>query len=132
MIFFCFGFPVVLFGSPWIANVTQHVVSVESSSLLFHSIKSCLFVYCDDSLTSKSVIMRTEQPTKCFVPLQVGSVKLVKGPHRLAICSLCNLIICKLSCFPFWFPVIAYMLLATGEWLWKFHDWRQTSLYIHM
>ena len=29
-----------------------------------------LFVYRDDSLSSQRVIMRTEQPTKCFVPLQ--------------------------------------------------------------
>ena len=29
-----------------------------------------LFVYRDDSLTSQRVIMRTEQPNKCFVPLQ--------------------------------------------------------------
>ena len=29
-----------------------------------------LFVYPDDSLTSQRVIMQTEQPTKCFVPLQ--------------------------------------------------------------
>ena len=28
-----------------------------------------LFVYCDDSLTSERVIMRTEQPTNCFEPL---------------------------------------------------------------
>ena len=40
MIFFCFRFPVVLFGSPGISNFMQHVVSVKSSSLLFHSIKT--------------------------------------------------------------------------------------------
>ena len=36
-------------GSP---TVTQHVVSVESLSLLLHSNKQDLFVYRDDSLTS--------------------------------------------------------------------------------
>ena len=48
----------------------QHVVSVESWSLLLRSIGRDLFVYRDDSLTSKRVIMRTEQPTKYVVPLQ--------------------------------------------------------------
>ena len=33
-------------------TVTQHVVSVESSSLLLHLLKRDLFVYRDDSLTS--------------------------------------------------------------------------------
>ena len=35
-----------------------------------------LFVYLDGSLTSKRVIMRTEQPTKVFVPLQKLRVRL--------------------------------------------------------
>ena len=61
----------VLFGSPGIsATVTQHGVSVESLSLLLRSIKCDLFVYRDDSMTSQRVIMRKEEPTKCFVPLQ--------------------------------------------------------------
>ena len=34
------------------ASVKQHVVSVESSSLLLHSIKRDLFIYRDDSLTT--------------------------------------------------------------------------------
>ena len=43
-----------------------------------------LVVYRDDSLTSLMVIMRTEQPTKCFEPLQrlmqtVGAVKSIKA-----------------------------------------------------
>ena len=57
-------------------SVVQHVVSVESSALLLHSIKRDLFVYSDDSLTGKKVIMRTKQPTKCFVPLQKLRVRL--------------------------------------------------------
>ena len=66
-------------GSP---SVMQHVESVESSSLLLHRFGRDLCVYRDDSLTSLRVIMRNEQPTKCFVPLQlfqceVGAVKLV-------------------------------------------------------
>ena len=36
----------------------------------FLVLKRALFVYIDDVLTSYRVIMRTEQPTKCFVPLQ--------------------------------------------------------------
>ena len=40
-------------------SVMQHIVSVESSSLLLHS----LYVYRDGSLMSKRVIMRTEKPT---------------------------------------------------------------------
>ena len=36
----------------------------------FIVLKRDLFIYRDDSLTSKRVIMRTEQPTKGFVPLQ--------------------------------------------------------------
>ena len=35
-----------------------------------------LFDYHDNSLTSKRVIMRIEQPTKCFVPLQKLRVRL--------------------------------------------------------
>ena len=35
-----------------------------------------LCVYRDDLLTSKRVIMRTEQPTKCFVPFQKLRVRL--------------------------------------------------------
>ena len=53
-------------GSP---SVTQYVVSVGSSSLLLIVLKLDLFVYRDDSLTSYRVIMRTEQPTKYFVPI---------------------------------------------------------------
>ena len=46
--------------------ITQHIVSVEFSSLLLHSIKTRdLFVYGNDSLTSKRIIMRNEQLTKC-------------------------------------------------------------------
>ena len=51
MIFFCFRFPVVLFGNQGSQSVRQHV-SVESSSLPIHSIKPYLFVYHDESLTS--------------------------------------------------------------------------------
>ena len=40
MIFFYFRFPLVLFDRPGISSVMQHVVSVESSSLLFHSIET--------------------------------------------------------------------------------------------
>ena len=60
--------------------VTQHVVSVEFSSLLFHSINRDLFVYRDDSLTSYRVIMRTEQPTTSETEGEVRPVKLVKYP----------------------------------------------------
>ena len=56
-------------GSP---SVIQHVVSVESLFLLLHDIKKCR----DDSVASKRVIMRTDQPTKCFVPLQKLRVRL--------------------------------------------------------
>ena len=37
IIFFCFRFSVVLFDRPGISSVLQHIVSVESSSLLLHS-----------------------------------------------------------------------------------------------
>ena len=39
IIFFCFRFPVVLFGSPGFSNYHATIVSVESSSLLLQSIK---------------------------------------------------------------------------------------------
>ena len=35
-----------------------------------------LLVFCDDSLTSKRVIMLTGQPTKCFVQIQKLGVRL--------------------------------------------------------
>ena len=35
-----------------------------------------LYVYRDDSLTSKKVIMRTEQPPKCFEPFQILRARL--------------------------------------------------------
>ena len=42
-----------------------------SPRLCFFIVLTCdLFVYPDDSLISKSVNMRTEKPTKCFVPFQ--------------------------------------------------------------
>ena len=40
MIVFCYRFPVVLFDRPGITSVMQHVVSIESSSLLLHSIET--------------------------------------------------------------------------------------------
>ena len=42
----------------------------------FIVLKRGFFVDRDDSLTSKRVIMRTEQPTKCFIPLQKLKVRL--------------------------------------------------------
>ena len=49
----------------------DHTLYLLSPRLCFFIVlKRDLFVYHDDSLTSKRVIMRTEQPTKCFVPLQ--------------------------------------------------------------
>ena len=53
----------------------SHSVSVKSSSLLLHSIKRELFVNSDNSLTGQRV-MRTEQPTRCFVPLQKQRARL--------------------------------------------------------
>ena len=43
---------------------------VESSSLNLLGTFRDLFVYRDDSLTSKSFTMRAEQLTKCSVPFQ--------------------------------------------------------------
>ena len=65
-------------GSP---TVTQHVVSIESSFSLLY-IKHDLFVN-RGLLTSKGVIMRTEQQTKCFVPFQ----KLGFGDVSPYVCS---------------------------------------------
>ena len=42
----------------------------------FVVLKRALCVYPNDSLTSKMLIMRTEQPTKCFVPLKKLMVRL--------------------------------------------------------
>ena len=57
-------------------QVTQQVVSVEFSFGFFIVLNSELFVNRDDSLTSLMVIMRTKQPTKCFVPLQKLRVRM--------------------------------------------------------
>ena len=63
-------------------TVTQYNVSVESLSLVPHSINRDLFVYRNCSLTNEKVIMRTEQPTQCFEPFrktddEVGPVKSI-------------------------------------------------------
>ena len=72
MIFFCFRFPAILFGRPG-HNTLYLWSSVESSSLLLHSIK---LHRGDTFIHPLEGYMRTEQPTKCFVPLQKLRVKL--------------------------------------------------------
>ena len=53
MIFFCYRFLVMLFGSPGISNCHATIVFVKkSSSSLLHSIKRDSFIYCDDLLTN--------------------------------------------------------------------------------
>ena len=42
----------------------------------FIVLKRDLFVYRDESLTSKRAVMRTEQPTKYVVPLQKLRMRL--------------------------------------------------------
>ena len=84
MIFFCFRFSVVL----WTRDLHP-----SCNRLYVLSLRLCFFVvsirdlcvYHDDSWTIWRVIMRTEQPTQCFVPLQklrfeIGAVKLVYRP----------------------------------------------------
>ena len=72
MIFFCFRFPVVLD-----LHLSYNTLYLLSPRLCFFMLLRCdLCVYRDDSLTSYRVIMRTEQPTKCFVPLQGPRVRL--------------------------------------------------------
>ena len=65
-------------GSP---SVMQHILSVESLSLLLHSYLTYLSVDREDSLTSYRNVMRTEQPTKfCTTSVtedEVACVKLV-------------------------------------------------------
>ena len=60
----------VLFGSPGISNCHATRLYLLSPRFCFFTVlKRDLFVYRDDSLTSWRVIMRTEQPSICFVPL---------------------------------------------------------------
>ena len=52
-------------------HLSRNTLYLLSPCLCFFIVlKRDLFVYRDDSLTSERVIMRTEQPTKCFIPLQ--------------------------------------------------------------
>ena len=53
-------------------HLSHNTLYLLSPRLLFFIVlQRDLFVYSDDSLTIKRVIMRTKQPTKCFVPLQI-------------------------------------------------------------
>ena len=60
--------------------------------MLLHSINRDLFVNRDDSLMSERVIMRTEQPTKCFVPLQTlrvrGGPKISLSPPSYSLLTV--------------------------------------------
>ena len=52
-------------------HLSHNMLFLLSPCLCFFIVLKCdLFVYRDDSLTRWTVIMRTEQPIKCFVPLQ--------------------------------------------------------------
>ena len=75
MKFFCSRFLVMLFGSPGI-SVTQPLYLLSPRLRYFIVLKGDLFIHHDDSLTSKRVIMQTEQPTECFVSLQNLRVRL--------------------------------------------------------
>ena len=58
-------------------HLSRNTLYLLSPRLCFFIVlKRDLFDYRDDSLTSKRVIMRAEQPTKCFVPLQKLRVRL--------------------------------------------------------
>ena len=76
IIFFCFRFSVVLFDRPGISirNATHCICLV----LVFASSKLFNLIYL---LTSKRMVMRTEQPTKCLYHIsyrgEVAGVKLV-------------------------------------------------------
>ena len=52
-------------------QLSRNTLYLLSPRLCFFIVLICeLFVYRDDSLTNLRVIMRTEQSTKCFIPLQ--------------------------------------------------------------
>ena len=72
MIFFYFRHPVVLFGSPGDPNchATLCIIMLSHRLYFFIVLNRDLFVNRGDSLTSKRVIMRTKQATKCVVPHQ--------------------------------------------------------------
>ena len=63
-----------------------HSLDLPFNCFISYSKTRALFLNRDDTFTSKRVIMRPEQPSKCFVPLQkqtegeVGRVKLVLAP----------------------------------------------------
>ena len=51
-------------------QLSRNTLYLLSPHLCFYIVLKCdLFVYRDNILTSKRVIMRAEQPTKCFVPV---------------------------------------------------------------
>ena len=58
-------------------HLSRNTLYLLSPRLCFFIVlKRELSVYRDDSFTRWRVIMRTEQPTKCFVPLQKQRVRL--------------------------------------------------------
>ena len=58
-------------------QLSRNTLYLLSPRVCFFIVLKCdLFVYHDDSLTSYMAIRRTEEPTKCFVPLQKLWVRL--------------------------------------------------------
>ena len=76
LVFFCSSVPVVLFDTPGISRCrSQHIVSVESSSLFHHSIYLwfiCFPWWSIDGLEN----LRANQTTVCFEPWQKTRVRL--------------------------------------------------------
>ena len=78
IVYFCFRFPVLLFGIPGISNCHATPCLLGPHLCFFILLKFDSFVYRDNSLTSKRVIMRSEKTTKCFVPLQKLRARLAQ------------------------------------------------------
>ena len=71
VIFHCFSFSSGVVWQSRDLQLSRKTLYLLSPRLCFFIvIKRDLFVYRDDSLTSTRVIIRTERPTKCFIPLQ--------------------------------------------------------------
>ena len=71
VIFFCFRFPVVLFDRPGI-SICHALTLLIPRICFFIVINVDLIVDREDSLTSKRIVMRTEQPTKCLYHISYG------------------------------------------------------------
>ena len=70
VIFFCFRFPVCCLADQGSLSVIQHVVSVESSSLLFHGIET--FWVWVDALRSRSTAEVMSGPSVILSTLFLG------------------------------------------------------------